>query len=136
VESVEAAEKLEALIEVTGVDGVFLGPHDPTVSMEIPAEYEHPDYIALVEDIIRRCRRRQIGVGLHTKLLDLKPDVLRRVLDAGMNWILSGSDVVISRDEGNRQLRWLRKLTGDVFAPNGLTDRSIETCINARQMDK
>ncbi len=132
VESVEAAENLEKLISVPGVDGVFLGPHDLTVSMEIPTEYDHPDFVGLVEDITRRCRRREIGVGLHTKLLDLKPEVLQRFLDAGMNWLPNSADITIGRDETNRQLRQLRRQAGDVYQRGDKLLQPMATCISGK----
>ena len=64
IESVPAIRRLEELVSIEGVDGVFLGPHDITCSMGIPEEYEHPDFIRTVCDIIKRCRKAGVGVGI------------------------------------------------------------------------
>jgi len=50
-------------------------------------------------------------VGLHTMLLKMQPDHLQRLLDAGMNWLLNGSDIVSLRDSLNAQFGRLRELT-------------------------
>lgn len=110
IESVPAINRLEELIDASQADGVFLGPHDITTSMGIPTEYHHPDFVDLVEDVIHRCRRCNVGVGLHIQLLTLPEAVLRRFLDAGMNWIINGSDVIVMRDAMNQQLRHLRQM--------------------------
>lgn len=132
VESVAAIENLDTLIKGTGVDGVFLGPHDITTSMGIPEEYDNPLFVDAVLDVIRRCRAQQIGVGLHFKLLQLQDDILQRLLDAGMNWILNGSDVTILRDTMNAQLGQIRHMAGDVpygAAKDLSAERTDKTCI-------
>lgn len=111
VESVEAMDNLESLISIDGVDGVFLGPHDITTSMGIPEEYENPKFLDAIEDVIRRCRKASVGVGIHIKLFTIREENLLRFLRAGMNWIINGSDVTIMRDAMNAQLSRLRSLT-------------------------
>ena len=69
VESVAAINRLEDLISIDGVDGVFLGPHDITCSMEIPEEYDNPEFVRTVVDVIKRCRKAGKGVGIHMDLM-------------------------------------------------------------------
>lgn len=141
VESVPAMDNLEALISVQGVDGVFLGPHDITVSMGIPTEYENPDFVDAIESVIRRCRAANVGVGLHTNLLRLQPQTLKRFLDAGMNWLLNGADITTMCHEMNRQIHALRQMEDAAFQPSDVTDKNdhaaepapaaaVQTCIN------
>ncbi len=131
IESQAAIDNLDALIDVEGVDGVFLGPHDITTTMGIPTEYRNPAFIDVIEDVVRRCRQRGIGVGLHTMLLRMEERDLRRLLDAGMNWLLNGSDMSVMRDAMAMQLRHLREMTQDVIdekvvAGSGVT---IPACV-------
>jgi 2-keto-3-deoxy-L-rhamnonate aldolase RhmA len=93
IESRPAYENLDALIDVPGVDGVFLGPHDLTVSFGHPEDWNHPDYMNAMEDIIRRCRAKNLGVGLHMLPTKYTPEQARKMIDMGMNWVLDGSDV-------------------------------------------
>jgi 4-hydroxy-2-oxoheptanedioate aldolase len=132
VESVPAMENLEHLIDIDGVDGVFLGPHDITVSMGIPTEYNNPRFVDAIEDVVRRCRRRNVGVGLHTQYLKLPPEVLRRLLDAGMNWLINGADITAMRDAMNDQIGRLRAMCGDVNgrAIEGVQEHAtVKACI-------
>ena len=110
VESVPAMESLEELITCAEVDGVFLGPHDITTSMGIPEDYANPRFLDAVEDVILRCRKHSVGVGLHTQLLSLEDRTLKRFLNAGMNWILNGADITVMLDAMNAQLRTLRAI--------------------------
>jgi 4-hydroxy-2-oxoheptanedioate aldolase len=140
VESMPAVENLEQLIAVDGVDGVFLGPHDITVSMGIPTEYENPRCIDMVVDVIARCRAANVGVGLHFPLFRLQDDTLRRLLDAGMNWLINGADIAIMGDAMKAQLDRLRQLGGDTsmddrddvdaLAGERVEVPAIRSCIN------
>ncbi len=131
VESVPAIENLEALITAAEVDAVFLGPHDITTSMGIPEEYGHPDFVRTVEDIILRCRRHNVGVGIHLPLLRQEPAALQRWLAAGMNLLINGTDISLLQEAMNQQLRELRRLSQTVptqAAPEP-TAQKLATCI-------
>ena len=113
VESVAAIDNLENLLAAGEVDGVFLGPHDITASMGIPTEYDNPRFLDVIEEVARRCRKCNVGVGLHTNLLKLGEDVAQRFLNAGMNWIIHAADITVLHDAMNAQLGRLRRLAGD-----------------------
>jgi 2-keto-3-deoxy-L-rhamnonate aldolase RhmA len=134
IESVAAIEHLEQLIGIEGVDGVFLGPHDITVSMGIPEEYRNPVFIETIEDIVRRCRRCSVGVGLHYPLLKFGQETVRRWMEAGMNWIINGADITLMRDTMNAQLQQLRQIAGDIVRqPRDSTDSArpqVKVCIS------
>jgi 4-hydroxy-2-oxoheptanedioate aldolase len=115
IESVAAVENLERMIDVEGVDGVFIGPHDLTVSMGIPTEYTHPEFINTVENIARTCREKGVGVGIHTDLVGMEPSIFAKLRQAGMNWMLHSADITILRNALNDQLRQLRHDCGDVY---------------------
>lgn len=130
IESMTAISRLEELLDAGEVDGVFLGPHDISATMGIPTEYGNPEFIRVIEDVVRRCRKRGVGVGLHTQLLKMKPEDLQRLLDAGMNWLLNGSDIGTMRDAMNVQLQRLRELTAS-HASNatGSPTSPIQNCV-------
>jgi len=130
IESMAAIGRLEQLIDAAEIDGVFLGPHDISATMGIPTEYGNPEFLQVIEDVVRRCRRRSIGVGLHTPLLKMKPQDLQRLIDAGMNWILNGSDIGTMRDAMNAQLRQLRELTAAGRASSAEPAARVQGCIN------
>lgn len=129
VESMAAVERLEELISVPGVDAVFLGPHDLTVSMGIPTQYDHPAFIEMIVDVIRRCRQHNVGVGLHTQYLSLPPDSLRRYFEAGMNYLPNGADITTMVVAMNRQLTELRRQNGDVFERSPDIQTTVSSCI-------
>lgn len=120
IESVEAINNLEALISDDGVDGVFLGPHDITCSMEIPEEYDNPMFVNTIKDVIRRCRRLGKGVGLHGDLSNY--------LDTEMNFMINKADVIKMREKLSHEFQQLRKYYGDVYDSNTQVDAARQ-CI-------
>jgi 2-keto-3-deoxy-L-rhamnonate aldolase RhmA len=88
IECVAAYENLDAILDVEGVDCLFIGQVDLAASMGTP-DVTHPDVVAAVEDIIRRCRRagRAVAIAAFTD-----PKRIQHWLDIGTNVIAMGSD--------------------------------------------
>ncbi|MEY4940650.1 MAG: hypothetical protein RIQ93_2385 [Verrucomicrobiota bacterium] len=103
IESVAACENLDALIGVEGVDGVFMGPHDLSVSLEDPENWSSPALHRLIDGVIVRCRAAGIGVGVHLSAALFTDDQVSRMLSLGMNWILDGADVTLSLESMKRR---------------------------------
>jgi 2-keto-3-deoxy-L-rhamnonate aldolase RhmA len=129
VESVPAINRLEELISIEGVDGVFLGPHDITCSMEIPEEYENPQFVTTIVDVIKRCRRAGKGVGIH---MDLALPRAKPFLDAGMNFMLHLADIIKMRQIMAADLKALRTSYEDVYQKDGQQSAPAQSCINQK----
>ena len=129
IESVAAYENLDALLAVDGVDGVFMGPHDLTVSLEIPEEYDHPDFRRLVVDVVRRCRAARKGVGIHYSQRTPK-ERWHELLDEGMNWILYGADINQIVTGMRADLGAFRERMGDVYTTDVNTPTQPSTCLD------
>ena len=78
-ESPEAIENLEEIAAVPGVDSIFVGPFDLSVSMGIPGKIQDPREVAAIERVVEVCRQRGIASG--TMLFDK---------EQGANWIQKG----------------------------------------------
>ena len=93
IESMAAYEKLDSLLAVKQLDGVFVGPHDLSVTMELPEDYEHPEFQRVVKDIVKQCRARSLGVGVHWSPDSVEDTTVEESMRAGMNWVLYGADI-------------------------------------------
>lgn len=63
VESRTALENLDAILEVEGIDGVFIGPADLSASLGHPDDAGHPDVQRVIEQSIRRIRAAGKAAG-------------------------------------------------------------------------
>ena len=128
VESVAAYENLDALIGVEGVDGVFMGPHDLSVSLEAPEEWDNPELFRLMKDTVVRCRAAGIGVGVHVPDGLLPADWFPRLMDAGMNWVLYAADVAFAMTALTSQFEKLRRKYGDAYVAGDGRSRAASSC--------
>lgn len=70
LETVEAMENLEAITQIDGVDGVFIGPADLAASMGHVGNPAHADVKTVVKEGVRRITA--LGKPAGTLVLDLK----------------------------------------------------------------
>ena len=63
VETVRAFENLEAIVSVQGVDVAWIGHYDLTVSMGIPAQFDHPRLMQAMDDLVAACNRHGVAPG-------------------------------------------------------------------------
>ncbi len=63
IESVRGVENLDQICSIPGVAAVFVGPNDMTVNMGIPNQYDHPDFIAILQRIIDTANAKHVAAG-------------------------------------------------------------------------
>lgn len=63
IESVAGVENLDRICSIPGVNAVFVGPNDMTVNMGIPNEYDHPDFVAIMQRIIDTANAHHVAAG-------------------------------------------------------------------------
>ncbi len=65
-ETAESLERIEEIAALEGLDGIFIGPFDLSISMGIPAKFDHPDFLAALERIYAACRVADKPVYIYT----------------------------------------------------------------------
>lgn len=66
VEGREGIENLDEILEVPGIDILFIGPYDLSQSLGVPGQTEHPSVIGQMREIAGKAMRRGIPVGTFT----------------------------------------------------------------------
>ncbi len=89
LETARAFENLEEIVSVPGVDIAWLGHYDLTVSMGIPAQFEHPRFLSAMDSLVDACRRFGVTPGF------LPPNSLSAAhwVEKGFRAISLGSDI-------------------------------------------
>jgi len=111
VESVPSMEALDALLAIEALDGVLIGPHDLSTSLQVPEDYRHPSFISAVDEIIARTRAAGKGVGVHVFYDDLEQE--SKWIAQGANLVVHGADIISFRSAMQRDIRQLRETAGD-----------------------
>ena len=88
IESVPAIENLDKILDINGIDAIFVGPNDLTISLGIPNQYDHPDYESALRQIIKSCQDKNTPVLIHHQSVDLT----KKWLKEGARFVLHSSD--------------------------------------------
>ncbi len=110
IESVPALEKLDDLLNVSGLDAVFIGPHDLSISLNLPEQYDHPVFEDAVKTIIGSCRAKNLSVGIH---FSLEPERQIRWMKEGVNIVIHSSDMALFSQRLSEDLKKIKKAAGD-----------------------
>ena len=111
IESLAAVANLDALLAVPGLDAVIIGPHDLSINMGLPEQYEHPDYELVVKDIIYRTRKAGLAAGIH---FPGKPERQIKWMKEGVNIILHSSDMGLFSQKLNEDMTKIKLAAGDL----------------------
>ncbi|MFD1800891.1 2-keto-3-deoxy-L-rhamnonate aldolase [Mixta tenebrionis] len=100
MESKAALDNLDAILEVEGIDGVFIGPADLSASLGYPDNAGHPEVQRIIEQSIRRIR----AAGKAAGFLAVDPEMARKCLQWGANFVAVGVDTMLYSEALDRRL--------------------------------
>jgi 2-keto-3-deoxy-L-rhamnonate aldolase RhmA len=110
IESVPAMKKLDELLSVPGLDGVFIGPHDLSVSLGYPEEYDHPVFEAAVKKIIQTARSKGLAVGIH---FSFEPERQIKWVKEGANIVVHSFDIALFTQRLIHDMKIIKTGVGD-----------------------
>ena len=90
IETREAVENLDAILDVEGVDAVYVGPSDLGFSMGLPPllDREEPEILAVYETVLAATARRGQHAGVHC----VSPAYAVRMLAMGFSLVTPDTD--------------------------------------------
>jgi 4-hydroxy-2-oxoheptanedioate aldolase len=89
VETGTAVAEIEAIAQIPGVDGIFIGPADLHASMGFVGETRRPEMMDLMVEATKRIR----AAGKAPGFLTPNEDDARRILAAGGQFVAVGADI-------------------------------------------
>jgi 2-keto-3-deoxy-L-rhamnonate aldolase RhmA len=105
IESLAGVENLDAICSIPGVNAVFVGPNDITTTMGIPDEYDHPDFVALLQKIFDTASRSHVAAGCWFG----KRDQAQRSLRQGARFVVYSNDGALLREAMEQSFSHLRQ---------------------------
>ena len=98
IETIRAVQALPGILEVDGVDGVFVGPSDLSASMGHIGNARHPDVVKVIRDVLQKTR----AAGKAAGILVLDPAQAQEYRDCGANMIGIGTDTLLLANSAQR----------------------------------
>ena len=67
IETKEGVDNIEKICAASGVDGIYIGPYDLSLDMDIPTEdfANHPEHLNVVKQVFKAARKQGIATGHH-----------------------------------------------------------------------
>ena len=106
VEHIDAVDNLDPILEVGGIDILFLGPYDLSGSIGLLGQIEHPEVNAAIKKFLKKTEGK-VARGIYAKTLE---EVERR-LKEGFLFIMTAADFSFLEEataahwEGIREIR-------------------------------
>ncbi|MGI9435095.1 MAG: HpcH/HpaI aldolase family protein [Geminicoccaceae bacterium] len=90
IETGEAVDNLDAILDTQGLDGVYIGPADLSQSMggKERVDLTEPRMVAVQDKILDGCKKRNLVAGIHT----MDPNYARGCVDKGYKFVTIQSD--------------------------------------------
>ena len=105
VETPEVMQDIEAIAEMQGVDALFFGPGDYSLTLGVPGQMDHPDVVAArkkVAEVARKNNKIAATPG--------GPGVAKNYIDMGYNLLNIGADVVALSDYAEKLVNEFEKI--------------------------
>src|SRR5262249_40613539 len=107
IETREAIENLDAVLSTPGLDGIYVGPSDLSISMGHAPGLDKTDefMISALQKIIDVCQRHQVRAGLHTG----STAYAKRMIAMGFQFVTLLGDARLLTMAGQQVIREMRE---------------------------
>ena len=108
IESVAAVNNLEEILKAPGIDGIFVGPNDISISIGYPDQYDRPEYQEIVQRVIDTAERHGVATLVHHQTAELSAHWVRQ----GARFVLHTTDRRALAEAYRRDFAALREAAG------------------------
>lgn len=89
IEGMEGIENLTEIVQVDGIDVIFLGPYDLSQSCGVPGEVDHPKVVNAMKEAVETAKKYGKAVGTFTE----SPEKAKMWSDIGVQYVSYAVDV-------------------------------------------
>ena len=89
IETAAGVENAEAIASIDGVDALWVGHFDLSVSLGIPGQFDHPDFRRAIDRTIAACQKHKKALGRLVPTVELGVELY----GAGFDFICYSGDV-------------------------------------------
>ena len=93
IEHINAINELDDILKVDELDAILIGPYDLSASMNLTAQFDHPEFAKAIRDIKSKSESANIPCGIH--VVSPSVDDLKEKIDDNYRFIAYSIDSVI-----------------------------------------
>ena len=108
IEHIEGVENIDRILEVEGLDSIFVGPYDLSGSLDIVGQMDHPKMTEALDRITQACKEHNIPAGIH--IVQPEPERVQTAIDNGFRMIVLSLDTVLLYNAMSDFLKESRRL--------------------------
>ena len=103
IEHINAVNNLAEILQVEGLDAIIVGPYDLSASIGLTAEFEHKDFLNVMDQIISLCKQYNVPCGDH--VVQPNHDLLKKRISHGYRFIAYSIDAVFLHDSAQLEIQ-------------------------------
>ena len=96
IENAAGVQNLDEILSFPGLDGIFLGPYDLSLSLGSPGDFEAQEFKDAIGEVKRLATEKHVPIGIHAISVDINQ--YREFCAAGFNFIACSLDTKIMLD--------------------------------------
>jgi 2-keto-3-deoxy-L-rhamnonate aldolase RhmA len=105
IETKEALENLDEILQVKGCDGVLIGPNDLSISLGVPGQINHPTMKKAFETVLSKCQQYGVIPGAHIN----DPELAGHYAAMGYKFVSSSSETLMIQNGATKVVETVRK---------------------------
>lgn len=90
-ETMGCLENIEEIVNIEGVDGIFIGPYDLSIGMGKPAQFDAPEFILAITRVLKACK----AAGKFSFIYTGSNTVAKQYLSEGFNAVAANMDAAV-----------------------------------------
>lgn len=90
-ETIGCLENIEEIVNIKGIDGIFVGPYDLSIGLGKPAQFNDPDFLNAIARILKACK----DAGKFSFIYTGSNSVAKQYLSDGFSGVAVSMDVGI-----------------------------------------
>ena len=111
IETVEAMNNIDEILTVSGVEAIYVGPNDLSISLGIPPNSNDPRLDDAMVEIVAGCRRNGVVPGVHASAA-----LCAKRVEQGFGMVTVSADIVALRAQVRQDLATSRGVEGESIA--------------------
>jgi 2-dehydro-3-deoxyglucarate aldolase/4-hydroxy-2-oxoheptanedioate aldolase len=109
IESGRGLDSVEEIAKVPGLDVLFIGPYDLTLSLGIIEQFDNPIFLGAVKRVVAACNSAGIAAGMQSGNMEL----LMKGRDMGVRFMMYSSDTGVLQRGYTEAVAMMKKHNSD-----------------------